>query len=902
MIDLAGLGFYTGVHCWYRNERMRRIPFRKAYKSLIASLSFSPELRKMRRELNAKIDMPDTIAPPPPSHALGVNRWFKRRRISIAESYLMVVTNLDSLHSHSRLEALRVLADVSFHSSSLDIPLNRARVQMALIKEVVKNRQNKRRQLELLQDFSVSTRGQHQVIRRLCDELNIIVLPEQGTRMEEFSYGWDEHVHDTATSGRKNPTQLIIDAFIKGISRITIAYGSKADLEKMEEAFEAGRILGVRVDFALEFSMIVCGRRHHFMALLPSMNTGGDIGRFFSENREVLADFLAGLEQNQAKRVEAVRHALDIFNATELPALNSPFPDDPLYRVQPLDIEGLNALIPTVSINRAHLSEFLYSCLRPILQNRFLLHKVKRSKAAEDLSRGKISDDDFRGIEAAYDKLKKAVKNLSPDALLDKYFSDPAIIEYESVFNDIESLKSNLLKSGCRLKILHPLEHGKDAAEEVLTKCRGLVDEVEIFNTQDCVQRQPDEVLWLARFVNNFNLRAAKEGSVPYVPVTGSDSTGRHPKIPGMGFVFEDTLLASQKDAFLKRHLALPPLVSAMVRAGGKPVDEATTGTTASIVSLGKISEINSRRAGYESVGENALIPPLRAWRYLNPAVKNFVYGIIGFFVANEFIGAGYAFLWLGITGFRNSIADLIASRGARLSEWKLKSISVDNVAQSLFWTGFSVPILGFVKANFDLVWPWAQDGVIFNLAKFFVISFANGLYLAAHNTLRGFEKKVVRANFFRSVIAWPFATLFAPVGNWIGIPSIVQTKIWSDLVAGFIEGGSKYLALIRLRKRNLEEILPQVLSSEKDATFTAILDLLYLFREEPRTRSSLATLKGLGQLEECLGKPRLDEELAGHILSKYEPEMADDLVGLVADTLPAVRAWLASRVKTVNS
>jgi hypothetical protein len=857
----------------------------------------------MRRELNAKIDMPDTIAPPPPSHALGVNRWFKRRRISIAESYLTVVTNLDSRHSHSRLEALRVLADVSFHPSNLDLPLNRARVQMALIKEVVKNRQNKRRQLELLQDFSVSTRGQHQVIRKLCDELNIIVLPENGTRMADFSYGWDDHVHDTATSGRKNPTQLIIDAFIKGISRITVAYGSKADLEKMEEAFEAGEILGVKVELALEFSMIVCGKRYHFMALLPQMKASGDIREFFLANEGNLADFFAGLEANQTKRIEAVRRALDIFNATELPAINSSFPDDVLFRVPALDIEGLNALIPTVSINRAHLSEFLFSCIKPILQNRFLLYKVKRSKAAEDLRAGRIGEEEFRGIEGIYDKLKKTVKSLSPDILLDKYFSDPSIIEYTSVFDDIASVKSAFAASGCRLKILHPLEHGKDPAREVLTSCSGLIDEVEIFNTQDCVQRVPDEVLWLARFVNDFNANARKDGFNPYIPVTGSDSTGRHPKIPGMGFVFEDVLLTSQREPFLKRHLALPRLVSAMVRAKGMPVDETAADTTASIISLGKISEGTGHAAGFESVGENALIPPLRAWRYLNPTVKNFIYGFIGFMVADRFIGAGYALLWLGITGFRNSIADLIASRGARLSEWKLKSISVDNVAQSLFWTGFSVPILGFVKANFDIVWPWAQDGVLFNLAKFFVISFANGLYLATHNTLRGFDKKVVRANFFRSVIAWPFATLFAPVGNWLSIPSIVQTKIWSDLVAGFIEGGGKYLRLIKLRKRNLEEIVPQVLGSEKVAAYTAILDLLYLFREEPRTRSSLATLQGLKDLAESLGQPKLDEDLATYILSKYESEMADDLVGLVADTLPSLRAWLAPRVaKTINS
>ena len=159
--------------------------------------------------------------------------------------------------------------------------------------------------------------------------------------------------------------------------------------------------------------------------------------------------------------------------------------------------------------------------------------------------------------------------------------------------------------------------------------------------------------------------------------------------------------------------------------------------------------------------------------------VKNIFFAVVGFTVADSFIGPFYALLWLGITGFRNSIADLISSRGTHLNQWKLRSINFDNVAQSLFWTGFSVPIMGFIKSNFDTVWPWVHDGLLFNLVKFFFISLANGLYLATHNTLRGFDRKVVRANLFRSVIAWPFATIFAPLGNLIGVPSIVQTKIW---------------------------------------------------------------------------------------------------------------------------
>jgi hypothetical protein len=893
---------------------MKKSALQRIYKSAIGSLSFSAELRKMRRELNAKIDLPEAIALAPPSHALGVNRWFKRRRISIAESYLMVISELESRQSRPRLEALRILMEASFHSKSLGMPLNTARVQMALMKEAVKSRQNKRRQLELLNDFSISTYGQQHVIRRLCDELNIVILPEKGTRLEDFSYGWDDHVHDTATSGRKNPTQLVIDAFIKGISELTVAYGSAADLPMMEEALEAGRIVGIRVNLGLEFSMGVRGCRFHFMALLPPMRTPEEARAFFQSNAETLGEFLPDLEKNQAHRLESVRQVLREFNASALGDLNRGYPDEALYRIPELSLEALNAFIPTMSINRMHLAEFLYSLARPVILNRLLLLKVRRSKAQDDLKRGRGSKSDFRGTDEAYSAIKKSFREMSPDSLLQQYFSGPALIDYQSAFDDIQAVKSMLSRAGCRLKILHPLEHGVDKAIELLSEFGGLIDVVELYNIQDCLPRNPEEVLRFARFVNGINEIAQRDGKSPILPVCGSDSTGRHPKIPGMGFMSESNILGAKKSDYLSRHISLPPLVTAMIMAGDRPVDEAKAKAVSPIVCLGKTSEGEGQTEN--SQGDNAYIPPRRAWRYLNPSLKNALFTLIGFIVADHFIGSAYALIWLGITGFRTSVADLVASRGGRLSEWRLKSINFDNVAQALFWTGFSVPILGFVKSNFDIVWPWAQEGILFNLVKFFVISFANGLYLAAHNTLRGFEKSILRANFFRSIIAWPLAALFAPLGTTIGIPSIVQTKIWSDFVAGFIEGGGKFRNLLKLRKQNIEEIIPRILEKEGEEKLIAILDILYLYSAEPRTQSSLISLFELSKfpvsalwddkgkpperpLRDLLGvleQPGLDDELTDFILTRYDEEMASDLIDLVADTLSPMRSWLASR------
>jgi len=889
----------------------------KYYSNLVNALSFSSELYKLRRELNARIDQPSTIVQGPHSHPLGVSRWFKKRRISIAEAYIQVVSDLESKHSKARLRALRMMVNVSFHAKTLDLPLNTARVQLGLIKEAVKHKGDRRRQLELLQDFSVSSHGQQQVIRRLLDELNIIELPETGDRLKNLDAGWDEHVHDTATSGRKNPTQLLIDAFIKGISELTIAYGSIDAIELMCEAVDAGRIVGIRVNLALEFSILVQGRRFHFMAVLPHFKNGKDARAWLKNCSPDFKTILDGLRENQTNRVEAVRSLLKHFNATSLKEINEGYPDNELYSLQKLKLKELSASIPQTSLNRMHLGEFMYTAYRPILFNRVMMLKAQREKARLAFRRKMMSEWEYRIVEERNSRVRDEYRTLNPEQLRIKYFTNPEIGDYQTVFTDITGIKSTLADAGCSLKVLHPLEYGFEPAKRLLESCRGVIDRVEIYNMQDSVKRDPDEIMRFARLVDELNEKSALEGTAPFIPVCGSDSTGRSPTIPGMGFIVEDKLKGKLRKQFIRRHIALPAYISALVEAQGVPVGSEPRAAEPRILSLGKTSGGRVNLIGDENSMEETFIPPARAWRYLNPSLVNAVYAAIGFLVAQRFVGTFYAFLWLFITAFRNSIADLVAGRGSRMSAWNLKGINFNNVSRSLFWTGFSVPIMAFVKTKFDALWPLAAEGLLFDSVKFFFIAFVNGLYLATHNTLRGFDKKVVRANFWRSVIAWPLATAFAPLGTMLGIPSIVQSKIWSDFVAGFIEGSSKYVKILGLRRRDLEEILPMITTGDREERFTAILDLLFLYREEPRTASSLKVLlapdyrmiepkKGdkegseftFEDFREAIMNEGKDHELVEFILSTYQPEMAADLMELVSRTLPECREWVAARMK----
>jgi len=886
----------------------------RLYGRLVESLSFSSELYKLRRELNARIDQPAAAVLDPRSHPLGVSRWFKRRRISIAEAYITVIHDLDSRHSRLRVRALKLMVDASFHAQTLDMPLNTARVQMALIKAAVRYRDDRRRQLELLQDFSASTHGQSQTIRALLDRLNLVELPENGKKLKDLHAGVDFHVHDTATSGRKNPTQLLIDAFIKGIGELTIAYSGISAMELMEEAVEAGRAVGIKVNIGIEIGLDFEGERFHLMALLPETRHADDLGRFFSEHRKLLHPLLSGLKEDQEGRVAAIRHLLSAFNRGPLMELNAGFPDKRAYRVPKLRMRDLAAFVPLENANRAHLGELLWRHYRPAMFNRVLYLKVQRGMALHDHRNGLISDWDLGIIESRYSQVRAEYREMNPEALKRRYFPDPTEAEHASAFDNLTKLTHLLTQAGCSLKLIQPLEHGFARAGRMLESGRGLIDQVEVYNVRDSIRRDPGEILRLCRLVNEINARSAGEGGPPFVPVCGSDATGRSRDVPGMGFIRADALNGKYRSRWVRRHVRLPRVVAALIDGGGKPVDlgalHAAGGDTqldsSDLLCMGKISGPVENRLGDEEDGQTAKLPLSRALRYLNPALVNLVMTAIGFVVANQFIGPAYACLWLGITGSRNTLVDLLAYRGTRIRQWRFRSVNWRNVAQSLFWTGFSVPIMAFIKGRFDLLWPFAATGLFYNAVKFFFIAFANGLYIMSHNKLRGFDLSVRRANLFRTIISWPFASVFAPVGYSLGIPTIVQSKIWSDVVAGFIEGLGKYFRTLRLRRRDVEEMVPRIIEGKREDRAIAVFDLLYLFREEPRTRDSLrAALRAsastaespsrLEQLAAVITDERLDRLLVNYAISMHGKEMAVELTRIISETLPIFRDWLST-------
>ncbi len=284
----------------------------KAQKKIVDALSFNSEIRELCETLNRRIIQSEkTDRGMVASHPGGFARELYRRRLTIAESYIRIVRELESDHYEERLSALRNLIQQSFHAKTTKLPLNTARVQINLIKEAIKNQNNRRKQLELLSDFTLASYGDERVIRGLCKKFYLIEVPDVGKPLKDLHLGWDHHVHDNLSEGRKTPSQVLLDAFVKGISEIVLAYYTFRDESVIREAYEAGEILGIKVQIGMEFSVGPRWGRRHYMYIPPYVERVEGLVDFLKGHEKNLTSFFAGLNENAERRRQTVSRILE---------------------------------------------------------------------------------------------------------------------------------------------------------------------------------------------------------------------------------------------------------------------------------------------------------------------------------------------------------------------------------------------------------------------------------------------------------------------------------------------------------------------------------------------------------------------------------------------------------------
>jgi len=424
----------------------------------------------------------------------------------------------------------------------------------------------------------------------------------------------------------------------------------------------------------------------------------------------------------------------------------------------------------------------------------------------------------------------------------------------------------------------------------------------------------------------------------PLASCIGTDSTGQSSRLYGMGMVVEDTLPPRARRALRRMPEAQTKRLDVQAVARKRVTDlsdddrEPEHGVAAALANALPQLRFLARRRSVEWLAETFHLTPNRPGnvslmggvqrehshelglglaeprkreqprflhpRYLNSSLKNGLKVLVGFIPAALTFGLtkdwwvlAYlgAFMWFGITGVRNIIQMVLGSGGlvrSSLLRWN-DLVSWNRLADSLLYTGFSVPLLDYVVKTLLLNKGLGVTLVNAPLILYAVMALANGLYIMSHNLLRGLPKAAAFGNLFRSVISVPLALAYSSgiifllrlsghedaaqlVEPWVAVIS----KLASDCVAGVIEGLADRAQAGRLRAwdykgklnqlfdtfQQLELLFPQedvlaLLESPKQFMLTMryehrgleniiivnALDLLYFWMYQPRARTVLA-------------------------------------------------------------
>ncbi len=427
----------------------------------------------------------------------------------------------------------------------------------------------------------------------------------------------------------------------------------------------------------------------------------------------------------------------------------------------------------------------------------------------------------------------------------------------------------------------------------------------------------------------------------PLAACVGTDSTGQSSRLYGMGLVVEDTLPLRARHALRKMPEAttkrLDVQADASLRVTELPEDDRTPergvvhalaatfpslrfleprrrrvewvagdcrltpGRPGNVSLMGGVQRENGPECGLAPATPSPrkprwLLPP----RYFNSGLKialkiigGFIPAALTFILTKDWWVLAYlgAFIWFAITGIRNIIQMVVATGGltrSSLLRWD-SLVSWERLADSLLYTGISVPLLDYVIKTELLNRACSITLDNAPLTLYTVVALANALYITFHNVLRGLPRGTALGNWFRSIVSIPLALAY----SWVIVLSLraaghadaiqlvepwaaIISKLASDTAAGFIEGFVDRAQASRLRQldyktklaqlfdafQKLELRFPQedvlaLLESPRQFMLTMsyedkgleniiivnALDLLYFWMYQPRARCVMAKL-----------------------------------------------------------
>ena len=820
-------------------------------------------------------------------HPLGIKELAESKGLRMAYSIVSLLASMELGNIENRLQALNGLKDDILTTADGPMTRNTARVLLEIMKDLVRARGNSRQQLELAHDFRRAAFGKPRVIRKFLAHYHLLEMPEEWNQIT-----FDDHVHDANTSGRKSPTHLIMDAWIKGIRRLRVIYYHYIEPRFATELIQAAAIMDIDLRIGIEFRARFRGR---YLSLIWTSRGLPDVESFlcFLAEPRVVQFMEAGKAVIRFKEKYAL-NLLEDFNANHRERLSR----DLDITLAPLSPRRFIDFLYPGQPSALFLGEYIHS---------LVLEEAK--KRIEDWDRDPAGDPEEQKQRKAF---IAGMETLTVGQIISDYLEDSPFFDMfrnTLLCSDIDIPRRLKMDFKQMLEAVRQLHHSfritlnledlrPEDVIELLYDGKGMITRLETINLKNFITNDTDHL-----YAINALQQAINEGSPlklkmmirqlsqevrdssypdkenrikklteilydidglksmyavrPLKSRIGSDSIGKPSRSHGMGFALINTL--PRRAAKQIKNRALDMLIlPARIRvcrqttvppAGRFPLLESLPGVRHLVtrertdwvfdsfsLEMGKIGNIVSLGRVFRKIrndlglctGKEEKQELSGNFNTLNTTLKNTLKILLGFIPAFFCFAAtkdwwllAYfgAFIWFGITGIRNILQMVIGGGGIRrtsLLKWN-DFVSWDRLADSLLFTGFSVPLLDWVVKTLIL-----EKGLGVTMATspailYTVMALANGIYLFSHNVFRGLPKSAATGNLFRSILSIPVAILFSSCISALltlfGVPAVdavlqkwaaIISKGASDCVAGLIEGTAERYHNIKLRERDI--------------------------------------------------------------------------------------------------
>jgi len=866
-------------------------------------------------------------------HPNGIKEMAAPRGLRIAYAIANLLGSFDEGKADDRIKSLRSLRDEVFLSSATFHQVNTARALLQIMKVLLRSSNNEMRQLKLAHDFRMVSTGNPRIVRRQLAKYHLLEMPEESNQ-----FTFDDHVHDANTKGRKSPTHLLMDAWIKGIRHLTVVYYNFVNAEVVEELIEASRILDIQVQVGIEMSARFRGKYVRFTWEPHGFIANRSFLKFLEE--ESVKGLLEAGHQVSLYQQRYVFDVLEVYNHRHRLDLGR----DLDLTLEPLERGEFLRFVGAGQPSLLHLARFIHNDLAAQIEKEVPTLLKEQAGATEERQaelQRRLERFTSYTLETLIEQFLLPFRNpevhdpanpadgvdlpellrLDPKALLAKLLSLHSSSRFTLNLSNLTIHDTLELLYICEGMISHIETYNLKTAAHGVTACHGvtefagdavdlkspeqhycLVSDLQQALNEDNVitlKRAIRAIIWdfeeqriqLKKYIDLLPAdkpgKARLEGDygqmldrkehlldILYNLETfhgyykkrilgsriGSGSTGQSDNQYGMGLVVLDTLPARAQKAIREeigrgKRLLLPVsayltkhthsrrhassegqgkrgfwekhrLVKARV---DKPFFDWSLdgllvhpGKPGNVATLGGISRNGD--------GDKRFIPTTveekieEPWTYLNTNLKNtlkvlfgFIPAFLTFSLTKDWWLLAYlgAFIWFGITGFRNIIQSVLGGGGLRRSPllpWN-SLVSWSRISDSLLYTGFSVPLLDYLVKTLLLDRTFGITTSTNPILLYAVMGLANGIYISSHNIFRGLPRAAAAGNFFRSILAIPLAVLLnSIIGLTLqvsGVPDVagglqkwaaVISKFASDCVAAVIEGLADRQTNIRAR------------------------------------------------------------------------------------------------------